>query len=35
VRAHTNLLLEKSVEEWESAVLPWDLEMIVEEDGEA
>ena len=31
VRAHTNLLLEDLLEDWESALLPWELEMIVDE----
>ena len=31
VRCHTNLVLEDLLKDWESHVLPWDLEMIVEE----
>ena len=31
VRAHTNLLLESSLEEWSASVLPWELEMVPED----
>jgi hypothetical protein len=31
VRAHTNLLLEDVLENWESHVLPWKIEMVLEE----
>jgi hypothetical protein len=31
VRAHTNLLLEDVLENWESHALPWEIEMMVEE----
>jgi len=31
VRCHTNLVLEDLLKDWESHVLPWELEMVVEE----
>ena len=31
VRAHTNLILEAVLEDWEANVLPWEVEMVVEE----
>lgn len=31
VRCHTNLLLQESLEDWHSHVLPWELEMVTEE----
>ena len=31
LRAHTNLLLEVALAEWEAKVLPWEVEMMVEE----
>mmetsp|Transcript_10515 Transcript_10515/g.32359 ORF Transcript_10515/g.32359 Transcript_10515/m.32359 type:complete len:96 (+) Transcript_10515:1086-1373(+) len=31
VRTHTNLLLESKLQDWTCAVLPWDLDMIIEE----
>jgi len=31
VRAHTNLVLQQVMTDWESCVLPWDLEMIPDE----
>ena len=34
VRAHTNLLLEEVLEDWESVLLPWEQEMIVDEPDE-
>ena len=34
VRAHTNLILEAVLEDWEAHVLPWDIELIIEEPNE-
>ena len=31
VRTHTNLLLERALDEWRAEVLPWELEMIIQE----
>ena len=31
VRAHTNLILEAVLQDWEGHVLPWDIELIIEE----
>jgi hypothetical protein len=31
LRAHTNLILLAQMEDWESKVLPWDIEMIIDE----
>ena len=31
VRAHTNLILEAVLEDWEAQVLPWDIELLIEE----
>ena len=31
VRTHNNLLLEASLDEWRATVLPWELEMVIEE----
>lgn len=35
VRCHTNLLLEDLLRDWESNVLPWELEMVVDEPEES
>ena len=35
VRAHTNILLEKKLDEWIAEVLPWELDMLIEEPNEA
>eukprot|EP00967_Tisochrysis_lutea_P106695 scaffold163838_cov37-Tisochrysis_lutea.AAC.1 len=35
VRSHTNLLLESQLDEWQSAMLPWELEMIPADIDEA
>ena len=34
VRAHTNLILEAVLEDWEAHVLPWDIELVIEEPDE-
>ena len=34
VRAHTNILLEKKLDEWIAEVLPWELDMLIEEPNE-
>ena len=31
LRTHTNLLLLEQTRDWESKVLPWDIEMIIDE----
>ncbi len=31
VRTHTNLLLEVKLDEWRSQVLPWEIEMVIED----
>ena len=31
VRAHTNILLGNKLEEWVAPVLPWELEMIIDD----
>ena len=31
MRAHTNLSLEAKLEEWEAAVMPWEIEMVPED----
>jgi hypothetical protein len=31
VRSHTNLLLEALLEDWQDEILPWDIELIIEE----
>jgi hypothetical protein len=31
VQVHTNHLLEDVLENWESHVLPWEIEMVLEE----
>jgi hypothetical protein len=33
VRTHTNLILEQILTDWEACILPWDIEMIVEEEA--
>ena len=35
VRAHTNILLEKKLDEWIAEVLPWELDMLIDESHEA
>jgi hypothetical protein len=31
VRSHTNLILEANMEDWRAEVLPWEIEMTIEE----
>ena len=35
VRAHTNLILDNSLNDFAAATLPWELEMIIEEPEDA
>ena len=32
VRTHTNLILEHTLGDWEAHILPWDIEMIVNDE---
>ena len=34
VRSHTNLLLEARYDDWHTKVLPWDIEMIIEDPSD-
>ena len=31
VRAHTNLILDRTLEDWSATVLPWEIDMTIEE----
>ena len=35
MRAHTNLILDNSLNDFVAATLPWELEMIIEEPEDA
>ena len=34
VRSHTNLLLEARYDDWHTKVLPWDIEVIIEDPSD-